>query len=327
VSLQRITVTEPGQPLQTFLLSVLPRLENRRMVGVLGVCTDITQAAELERQVSQTSRLESIGQLAAGIAHEINTPVQYASDNVLFLTDSFQSIFGALRALQELSQSCTDPALCARVDALLGDLDMDFLATEVPSALAQSQEGLDRVAQIVRAMKEFSHPGGERTPTDLNQLVDSTIQVSRNEWKYVAELEQDLDPSIGQIPCYAGDLKQALLNILVNAAHAVEERRRVQGCEVLGRLQVATRRTDTGVVITVSDDGIGMQEEVLRRIFDPFFTTKGVGKGTGQGLSLAHSAIVTKHHGRIDVTSEPLAGTVFSIVLPVTGGDGAEAVG
>jgi two-component system, NtrC family, sensor kinase len=217
--------------------------------------------------------------------------------------------------------------MCARVMALLGGLDMDFLAEEVPSALAQSQEGLDRVAQIVRAMKEFSHPGGERTPTDLNQLVDSTIQVSRNEWKYVATMEQDLDPTVGEIPCYAGDLKQALLNILVNAAHAVDERRRVQGCEALGKLRVATRRTDTGVVITVSDDGIGMEEDVLRRIFDPFFTTKSVGKGTGQGLSLAHSAIVTKHHGRIDVTSKPLAGSVFSIVLPTIGGPGAEAVG
>jgi signal transduction histidine kinase len=196
----------------------------------------------------------------------------------------------------------------------------------VPSALAQSQEGLDRVAQIVRAMKEFSHPGGERTPTDLNQLVESTIQVSRNEWKYVSRLESSLDPELGEIPCFAGDIKQALLNILVNAAHAVDERRRQQDTDELGLITVTTARTDTDVVITVSDNGIGMDEEVRRRIFDPFFTTKTVGKGTGQGLSLAHSAVVTKHHGRIDVTSTPMQGTAFTIVLPIPVGTAGDSV-
>jgi signal transduction histidine kinase len=166
-------------------------------------------------------------------------------------------------------------------------------------------------------MKEFSHPGGERIPTDLNRLVESTIQVSRNEWKYVSRLEPSLDPDLDEIPCYAGDIKQALLNILVNAAHAVDERRRQQGADELGLITVTTARTDTDVVITVSDNGIGMDEEVRRRIFDPFFTTKTVGKGTGQGLSLAHSAIVTKHRGRIEVTSTPMQGTAFTIVLPI----------
>lgn len=314
---QRITLTDPGRPLRTFLLGVLPRWENRELAGVLGVCTDISQVTDLERQVSQTSRLESIGQLAAGIAHEINTPVQYASDNVRFVTDSFQSVLDGLGSLREISGESGDPATRKRLDQLLTDLDLDFLAEEVPSALIQSQEGLSRVAQIVRAMKEFSHPGGERIPTDINQLVESTIQVSRNEWKYVSRLEHDLTADVGEIPCFAGDVKQALLNIVVNAAHAVDERRRRQGVEDLGLITVTTRRTGDEVVIAVTDDGIGMDEDVRRRIFDPFFTTKGVGKGTGQGLSLAHSAIVTKHHGRIDVSSAPMQGTTFSIVLPV----------
>ncbi|HET9655120.1 MAG TPA: PAS domain S-box protein [Kineosporiaceae bacterium] len=314
---RRVTVAEPGQPMQTYLLSVLPRVENRQVVGVLGVCTDISQMAELERQVSQTSRLESIGQLAAGIAHEINTPVQYASDNLRFLTESFGGLLGGLRTLAELSGGCSDATLREDACAVFDALDLDFLAEEVPSALAQSREGLERVAQIVRAMKEFSHPGGERTPTDVNQLVESTVQVSRNEWKYVARLDQDLDPGVGEIPCYAGDLKQALLNIIVNAAHAVDERRQLQGSHELGRIAVSTRRAGEEVVIEVRDDGIGMDEDVRRRIFDPFFTTKSVGKGTGQGLSLAHSAIVTKHHGRIEVRSRPMEGSVFSIVLPV----------
>jgi two-component system NtrC family sensor kinase len=342
VTHKRFTVAEPGQPMQTYLLSVLPRVENREVVGVLGVCTDISQTAELERQLSQTSRLESIGQLAAGIAHEINTPVQYASDNVRFVAESFESLMGGLRELSELSMSCADPGLHERAGEIFADLDLDFLAEEVPSALSQSQEGLGRVAQIVRAMKEFSHPGGERTPTDVNQLVASTVQVSRNEWKYVARLEEELGPDVGEIPCYPGDLKQALLNMIVNAAHAVDERRRVQGVEALGRITVTTRRTPAEVVIEVKDDGIGMDEDVRNRIFDPFFTTKSVGKGTGQGLSLAHSAIVSKHQGRIEVTSRPMEGAVFSIVLPVptatgpgpdgsgpdvSGAPGAEAIG
>jgi two-component system NtrC family sensor kinase len=323
----RLTIAEPGQSLQTFLISVLPRVENRQLVGVLGVCTDVSQMAELERQVSQTSRLESIGQLAAGIAHEINTPVQYASDNVRFVADSFDAIYRAVRELQALSGERHDPVLQGRVASLIEDVDLDFLAEEVPAALAQSQEGLDRVAQIVRAMKEFSHPGGERTPTDINQLVESTVQVSRNEWKYVARLEQNLAPDVGQVPCYAGDVKQALLNILVNAAHAVEERRRRQGSDQLGLIKVSTVHVDGDVMISVADDGVGMDEEVLRRIFDPFFTTKSVGKGTGQGLSLAHSAIVTKHRGRIEVTSRPMAGSVFTIVLPVPKDDGVAGCG
>jgi two-component system NtrC family sensor kinase len=315
---RRLTVTRPGSPLQTFILSVLPHSQSRQTIGVVGVCTDVTQMAELERQVSQTSRLEAIGQLAAGVAHEINTPVQYTSDNVRFVSDSFATL---LKGLLELQEVCTgesvDPATPGQVAQRLASLDLGFLAEEVPNALTQSQEGLERVAQIVRAMKEFSHPGGERTATDINHLVDSTIQVSRSEWKYVARLEADLAPDVGEIPCYAGDLKQALLNILVNATHAVQERRELDRTDALGLIRVATRRTAQEVVIRVSDTGIGMEQNVLRRIFDPFFTTKAVGKGTGQGLSLAHSAIVTKHHGRIEVTSQPLEGTTFSIVLPI----------
>jgi signal transduction histidine kinase len=263
---------------------------------------------QLQQQVSQTSRLESIGQLAAGIAHEINTPVQYASDNIRFVTDAAQQMLHTLQMLQQTAASKAEA---------WADLDLAFLANEVPGALTQSLEGLDRVAEIVRAMKDYSHPGGERLPTDLNRLVDSTVQVSHSAWKYAAELRQDLDPGLGEVPCYAGEIKQALLNLLVNASHAIEERRRVDGTDALGTITVKTARVGQEAVITVTDDGIGMDDQVRRRIFDPFFTTKPVGKGTGQGLALAHAAIVTKHHGRIEVTSTPMCGSTFTIVLPI----------
>jgi PAS domain S-box-containing protein len=318
VDQQHLTVTGSDRRIRHYLLSVLARQDQRRSAGVLGVCADVTQMTELQHQVSQSSRLESIGQLAAGIAHEINTPVQYASDNIRFACDATGQMLHALQTLQELTAAATLPAATPRLAQVWAELDLGFLTDEVPGALSQSLEGLDRVAEIVRAMKDYSHPGGERMPTDLNRLVDSTAQVSRSAWKYVAELVQHLDPDLGEVPCYAGDIKQALLNLLVNAAHAIEERRRVQGSEALGTITVTTAKIGQEAVIRVNDDGIGMDEQVARRIFDPFFTTKPVGKGTGQGLSLAHAAIVTKHQGRIDVTSTPMRGSTFTITLPLS---------
>ena len=308
VEQHHMTVTDSDQRIRHCLLSVLPRQDQRHAAGILGVCADVTQMTQLQQQVSQTSRLESIGQLAAGIAHEINTPVQYASDNIRFVTDAAQQMLHTLQMLQQTAASKAEA---------WADLDLAFLANEVPGALTQSLEGLDRVAEIVRAMKDYSHPGGERLPTDLNRLVDSTVQVSHSAWKYAAELRQDLDPCLGEVPCYAGEIKQSLLNLLVNASHAIEERRRVDGTDALGTITVKTARVGQEAVITVTDDGIGMDDQVRRRIFDPFFTTKPVGKGTGQGLALAHAAIVTKHHGRIEVTSTPMCGSTFTIVLPI----------
>jgi len=193
---------------------------------------------------------------------------------------------------------------------------MDFLVAEVPTAISESQEGLEHVAEIVRAMKDFSHPGVGRLDTDLNRAVDSTVQVSRNEWKYDAEVVLDLDPDLGMVPCYEGELKQVVLNIIVNAAHSIAEQRTRSGQSGLGRITVATRRQDDQVTITITDDGTGMTEETRLRVFDPFFTTKEVGKGTGQGLSMAHNTIVERHGGRIDVQSTPGNGATFTLFLP-----------
>ncbi len=308
-----------GQPPRRYQVSVLPHVDNGSLAGVVGVGADITRATEMERQLAQANRLESIGQLAAGIAHEINTPVQYASDNTRFVAETVGEVLTALGELERLANGEGAPAeeMHQRLRTLVDGLDLEFVTAELPSALEQSLEGLDRVSQIVRAMKDFSHPGRGRASADLNRLVTSTVQVSRNEWKYVAELTVDLDPEAGLVSCFEGDIKQVVLNLIVNAAHAVDERRRQQGTEALGSITVATRRDGEEIRIMVSDDGTGMDEATQRRIFDPFFTTKAVGKGTGQGLSLAHTTVVKKHQGRLEVESAPGKGSTFAVVLPV----------
>jgi len=276
--------------------------------GVIGVGTDVTHVAELERQLAQANRLEAIGQLAAGIAHEINTPVQFIADNTRFLTDAFADILPALRQLAALEPEEAPEALRA--------LDLEFIAEEVPGALEQSLEGLARVTRIVRAMKDFSHPGEGRADTDVNRAIESTVQVARNEWKYVADVELDLDAAVGKVPCYEGELKQVVLNIVINAAQALGEQRDSGERESPGRIRISTRRLGERLRIEIADDGPGMTPEVKARVFDPFFTTKGVGVGTGQGLSLAHSVIVQKHGGAIDVETAPGEGARFVIEIP-----------
>ena len=320
-----VSVPREGRPPRTFLVSVLPHLDGDEFSGIIGIAADVSQVADLERQLAQTSRLESIGQLAAGIAHEINTPVQYICDNTRFVAETFRELLAGLAQVAEAVRAhpgagagAEDGAFCAEVARALGALDLEFVAAEVPSALDQSLEGLDRVSGIVRAMKDFSHPGTGYADVDVNRVVDSTLQVSRSEWKYVAELQLDLAPDAGAVPCLEGEVKQVLLNVIVNAAQAIAERRDERGAGVRGHLAVTTRRTPTEVLIAVTDDGIGMDDATRQRVFDPFFTTKPVGKGTGQGLNIAHSIIVVKHGGRIEVDSALGRGTTFTVALPVT---------
>jgi PAS domain S-box-containing protein len=316
---QRVVLAGTDGPPHALLLSVLPQVDAEgRVIGVIGVAADITHVSTLEQQLAQATRLESIGQLAAGIAHEINTPVQFVADNTRFLAESFTGVMAALTAAHGGT---------ATLDAALDeqDLDLEFLAEEIPNALSQSQEGLARVAQIVRAMKDFSHPGQGKAESDVNRAIESTTQVCRNEWRYVADLTLDLDPDVGLVPCYEGELKQVLLNIVVNAAQAIAEHQAASGNPAQGRIEVRSQRLPDRVRITIRDDGPGMPPEVQRRIFDPFFTTKAVGKGTGQGLSMAYASIVNKHGGNLTVDSAPRAGTTFTLELPAASVDPAES--
>ena len=299
--------------------------ERNENLGFIIIGADITDRKALMNQLNQSQKLKSIGQLAAGIAHEINTPTQYVGDNIRFLQEAFDDMNLVLesysRLLSAVKARNTTAELIQDIDRCLDDADLSYLADEIPVAIEHTLEGVDRISKIVRAMKEFSHPGREeKIPTDLNKAIESTITVARNEWKYVAEMETDFDGSLPAVPCMPGEFNQVILNMIINAAHAISE---VAGHEQgrMGRITISTARADGNARITISDTGAGIPPEVQSRIFDPFFTTKEVGKGTGQGLAICFPVIVDKHGGNIEVESEVGKGTSFIITLPLEPGE------
>lgn len=262
----------------------------------IALAIDVTDKVNLENTLKQAQKLESIGQLAAGIAHEINTPIQYIGDNTTFLSDAFQDLFSALQSIKNEVP------------------DFEFLTTEVPKAVEQTLDGVKQVSRIVKAMKDFAHPGTEeKTPLDLNRAIDNVVTVAKNEWKYFAEVVTDLDPLIPPVPALPGELNQVFLNLLVNAVHAIQ----AAGKAGLGKITIATKRIGNSVEVRLTDSGSGIPERIRDRIFDPFFTTKPVGQGTGQGLSIAHSVVVQRHGGSISFETELGVGTTFIVSLPL----------
>jgi PAS domain S-box-containing protein len=295
----------------------------------IGIIRDVTERKrsqterdQMEVQLRQAQKLEAVGQLAAGIAHEINTPTQYVSDNTRFLSASFDDLTKVMNHFNSLLKANrdgkVDSKLLDEIEAAVVAADLDYLIQETPKALSQSLEGLNRITTIVRAMKEFSHPGGEEKQSiDLNHAIQNTLTVCRNEWKYVAEMALDLDPKLPSISCLPGDINQVILNLVVNAAHAITEANNggEQGKGIIG---VATRLDENWAEIRISDTGTGIPEKNRAKIFTPFFTTKEVGKGTGQGLAISHSVIVGKHGGTLDFETEVGKGTTFIIRLPLS---------
>lgn len=280
----------------------------------VGIKRDVSEIANLQRQLLQAQKLEAIGQLAAGIAHEINTPMQYIQNNVSFFADSFE----ALRPLLLTLEAGDRAALPLSTAGELATLDLDFLLEEVPTSVQETLDGINRVVKIVAAMKAFSHPGGvEREAVDINRAIDSTLIVCRNEWKYVAEMATDFDEQLPLVPCFPDQLNQTVLNMVINAAHAIQTRKKMQP-EPPGRIAVATRRQGDWAEIRITDNGSGIPEAIQQRIYDPFFTTKEVGKGTGQGLAIVHDIITNKHGGRITFETEEGRGTTFIVRLPIS---------
>jgi PAS domain S-box-containing protein len=288
----------------------------------LALLNDVTERKRLEVELRYAQKLESIGRLASGIAHEINTPVQFIGDSVHFLQDGF----GGLLSLVDGYRAAVIAAGAAPLDAAVLDAlrdaedaaDLDYVRENVPKACERTLAGIHRVAEIVRAMREFAHPGPtEQAPADLNRLVGNALMVARNEYKYVADVETEF----GDIPlvvCHAGDLGQAFLNMIVNAAHAI--RSVVGESGERGMIRVTTRSDGETSEVAITDSGCGIPAAVRDRIFDPFFTTKAVGEGTGQGLAIARAIVVDRHGGTIEFETYEGKGTTFTIRLPVSGG-------
>ena len=301
-------------------------IRNAELYEDLRKSRDNVQAAHEELKHTQTrllaaQKMEAIGGLAAGIAHEINTPIQFVSDNTSFIKDSIGALGEIVAAHDEFVDKLDGREEFAKdvtaLKALWKSKDGDFLMEEMPMAVDETLEGAQRVSEIVKAMKEFAHPGSKsKSSVDVNRIVQTTKAVSRNEWKYVAELELDLDETLPMIQGHPGPLGQSLLIMFVNGAQAMAEHRDV-GEDGKGTIQVSTRQVDGMVEIRIADNGPGIPPEIVERIFEPFFTTKEVGKGSGQGLSIARSVVVDKHGGEMWVEdADP--GAVFVMRLPIS---------
>ena len=287
--------------------------------------TEVEKSQRIEEELRLAQKLEAVGQLAAGIAHEINTPVQFVGDSVHFLREAGSDLLRLVAHYREgVAALAAQPGHAALLDAIASaeeEADLDYLREQLPRACERAIKGIDRVGDIVRAMREFSHPDQrEKTPTDLNKLLQSTLAVARNEYKYVADVETDF-AELPDMLCHPGELGQVFLNLLVNAAQAIGEQ--IDNGGERGRIVVGTALDvdRTGVLVRIADNGGGIPENIRHRVFEQFFTTKAVGKGTGQGLAMARR-IVQRHGGHIDFDSQPALGTTFSLHLPLSGAAG-----
>lgn len=274
------------------------------------------------------NRMASVGQVAAGVAHEINTPIHYIGDNIRFLRDAFSHIENILtraESLLENSNPETDSTeKTTELHEAIHHQEARFYRNEIPAALAQTLEGIENVANIARALKEFSHPGpNEPELTDINQLVETALLVSRSEWKHHAELELNLSESLPRVRCYPGSIRQSLLNLITNASHAMRDKPAQNPAtpttlaEIAHTLTVSTTHRDQHVLISVRDTGTGIPEHVQRKIFEPFFTTKPEGQGTGQGLGITHQLVTVENNGTLNFSSKPGIGSCFEIELPI----------
>ena len=316
-----------GRPLW-LSLNITPILSpDGRAEYFVGIATDITQSVEDSRikkelqdrvesreqerdrlalELRMAQKLEAVGRLAAGVAHEINTPLQFISDNVTFLTESVDDLGNVISGYRIGRE---------RGDEVAAEVEADYLLSELPKAMQRARDGLNRVKNIVRAMKEFSHPTSDaHASADINKAIETTLEVARSEYKHLAEIDLNLGP-IPLVSCNIGELNQVLLNLLVNAAHAIEAAGKAASS---GRIGIATRHVGAELHISLEDNGCGIEPHNLDKIFDPFFTTKELGKGTGQGLAISRSIVVDRHGGAFDVHSVVGTGTRFTIRLPVT---------
>ncbi len=300
-----------------------------KIIGLFGLSRDITlqkadaqERSELEAKLQLAGKLESIGRLSAGIAHEINTPTQFIAHNTHFIADAANDLIAIARQGQSL-QLAVDKKDSEQMDAaarafasVVKKLDLDYLIHELPRTIGENLEGLQRVQQIVRSLKEYAHPASrEKIHADLNAAIRTAMNVAKHEWKYLAEITLELDASLPHVPCNISEINQVLVNLIVNAAHAIESKLRKTG-EKKGLITLRSYTEETHTVVEVADTGTGIPEAVRGNIFNPFFTTKPMGKGTGQGLHLVQTIINQNHGGSVDFSTEVGAGTTFRFKLP-----------
>ncbi|MDR3439837.1 FIST N-terminal domain-containing protein [Telmatospirillum sp.] len=312
-----VFVTASGKRLCIAYATAPLEEDGRRRIAIISF-RDIEALKKAQRDALQASRLATIGQLAAGIAHEINTPVQYVGDNLSYIGQSLSKLNEVFAAAQSIAVAASEypqmTELAAQYEAAVKNAKMAVLLAEVPLAIAESLEGVTQIGHIVSSMKEFSHPGtANKIMTNINRAIESTATVCRNVWKTVAKVEMNFEPSIPPVLCFASEMNQVFLNLIVNAAHAIE----TSGKPLPGKITITTRYDGESVIVEVADSGTGIPEELRERIFDPFFTTKEVGKGTGQGLAICRDVVVSKHGGSLEAGGIVGEGAVFTIRLPV----------
>jgi PAS domain S-box-containing protein len=291
------------------------------LAGFILLGADISEKIVLEARLKQAQKLESIGHLAAGIAHEINTPIQYIGDNTRFLQQNFAVLIDGISRLKKVSNTAhreqLAPNSLAELEGELQKIDIPYLLEEVPVAISQTLEGIHRVTEIVQAMKGFSYPTSKRmTAIDINKALQDTIIVARNEWKYIADIITNYDLHLPSVNCLLGEINQVFLNIIVNAADAIQNANG-DDSQQKGIISIKTLQVGNWVEIRISDTGTGIPDKIRDHIFEPFFTTKEVGKGTGQGLAIAYDIVVVKHGGTLTFETRMGEGSTFIVRLPI----------
>lgn len=266
--------------------------------------------AQLEADLRQKQKLEALGTLAGGMAHEINTPLQYISNNLTFLCESFASLDVIIKQIERNTQNTTN--------IMLTDLGYEFLSEEIPIIFKEMQEGIVIIQNIINAVKEYSHPGiKEKRYNDINLIINNALKMGSAQWGAQALVRFDQDTSLPRINCFADGIRQVMLNVIINAIHAIEEKGKLDNaCKVPGEINITAELCTGFLKISISDNGCGMDEYTKAMIFDPFFTTKNPGEGSGQGLSICHSIIANQHNGRMEVDSALGQGTTLSIFIP-----------